>query len=100
MDTLLPGITAGRLRTTRLTVAVLSIADRSGQAVLFAHGNVSSSLFWQPTMLALPGPYRPLAIDMRGFGDSDPEPARIGDDHYPGTSRPADACPSHRRLTV
>jgi pimeloyl-ACP methyl ester carboxylesterase len=38
------------------------------------HGNVSSSLFWQPTMLALPAPYRPLAIDLRGFGDTDPEP--------------------------
>jgi pimeloyl-ACP methyl ester carboxylesterase len=35
---------------------------------------VSSSLFWQPTMLALPGPYRPLAIDLRGFGETDPEP--------------------------
>ena len=38
------------------------------------HGNVSSSLFWQPTMLALPEPYRPLAIDLRGFGGTDPEP--------------------------
>jgi hypothetical protein len=27
--------------------------------VLFVHGNVSSSLFWQPTMLALPEAYRP-----------------------------------------
>jgi len=74
MDTLLPGITAQRVPTSRLTAAVLSIAGRSGQAVLFVHGNVSSSLFWQPTMLALPGPYRPLAIDLRGFGDTDPEP--------------------------
>ncbi|MBV9208123.1 MAG: alpha/beta fold hydrolase [Actinobacteria bacterium] len=76
MDTLLPGTTAGRLPTRRLTVNVLSVAGRpgSGQHVLFVHGNVSSSLFWQPAMLALPGQYRPLAIDLRGFGDTDPEP--------------------------
>src|SRR6516164_4336569 len=63
MDTLLPGIIAERMPTSRLSVAML-----------FVHGNVSSSLFWQPTMLALPGTYRPLAVDLRGFGDTDPEP--------------------------
>jgi pimeloyl-ACP methyl ester carboxylesterase len=74
MDTLLPGIAVRRLPTSRLTVAVLSVPGRSGPAVLFVHGNVSSSLFWQPAMLALPESYRPLAIDLRGFGDTDPEP--------------------------
>jgi pimeloyl-ACP methyl ester carboxylesterase len=74
METLLPGITAERMPTSRLTVAVLSVADRTGPAVLFVHGNVSSSLFWQPAMLALSEPYRPLAIDLRGFGGTDPEP--------------------------
>ena len=74
MDTLLPGITAQRVPTSRLTVNVLNVAGRTGPAVLFVHGNVSSSLFWQPLMLALPESYRPLAIDMRGFGNSDPEP--------------------------
>jgi pimeloyl-ACP methyl ester carboxylesterase len=74
MKTLLPGVTAERVPTDRLTVAVLSVTGRAGPAVLFVHGNVSSSLFWQPTMLALPGEYRPLAIDLRGFGDTDPEP--------------------------
>ncbi len=77
MDTLLPGISAERLPTSRLTVNTLSVAEREdhhGPAVLFVHGNVSSSLFWQPTMLALPEPFRPLAIDLRGFGDTDDEP--------------------------
>ena len=55
-------------------MAVLSVAGRTGQPVLFVHGNVSSSLFWQPTMLALPEGYRPLAVDLRGFGQTDPEP--------------------------
>src|SRR6476659_6090459 len=74
MKTLLPGVTAERMPTDRLTVAVLSVTGRAGPAVLFVHGNVSSSLFWQPSMLALPGEYRPLAIDLRGFGGTDPEP--------------------------
>ena len=74
MDTLLPGIAVERVPTSRLTVAVWSVAARTGPAVLFVHGNVSSSLFWQPAMLALPRRYRPLAIDLRGFGDTDPRP--------------------------
>ena len=74
MDTLLPGITLDQVPTSRLTTAVLSVPGRTGPAVLFVHGNVSSSLFWQPTMLALPEPYRPLAIDLRGFGETDPLP--------------------------
>jgi pimeloyl-ACP methyl ester carboxylesterase len=74
MQTLLPGITMERVRTRRLTMAVLSAAGRSGQPVLFVHGNVSSALFWQPVMLALPEGYRPLAVDLRGFGDTDPGP--------------------------
>ena len=62
MDTLSPGITAERMPTSRLTVNVLEVAGSrdtgptpEGTAVLFVHGNVSSSLFWQPMMLALPG---------------------------------------------
>ena len=74
MDTLLPGITAERVPTSRLTVNALSVAGRTGPPVLFVHGNVSSSLFWQPMMLALPETFRPLAIDLRGFGNTDPEP--------------------------
>ncbi|MFY9934517.1 MAG: alpha/beta hydrolase [Streptosporangiaceae bacterium] len=74
MDTLLPGIEAERVPTSRLTTNLLSVAGRSGPAVLFVHGNVSSSLFWQPTMLALPESYQPLAVDLRGFGDTDDEP--------------------------
>ena len=74
MDTLLPGITAERMATSRLTVNLLSVPGRTGPAVLFVHGNVSSSLFWQPMMLALPEAYQPLAIDLRGFGATDDEP--------------------------
>ena len=69
MQTPLAGIRADRPATSRLMAGVLSVAGRGGQAVLFVHGHVSSSLFWQPTMLSLPDSYRPVAIDLRGFGD-------------------------------
>jgi pimeloyl-ACP methyl ester carboxylesterase len=67
METLLPGITAERVPTSRLTMAVLSVAGRAGEPVVFVHGNVSSSLFWQPTMRALPEGYRPLAVHLMGW---------------------------------
>ncbi len=73
MSTLLDGITATAVPTGRLTMNVLSVRE-AGEPVLFVHGNVSSSLFWQTTMLALPSPYRPLAVDLRGFGDTEPLP--------------------------
>ncbi len=79
-DVLLPGITATRVPTARLTQNVLHPegADPSGPgaAVLFVHGNVSSSLFWQPTLLAVHGTgrHRVLAVDLRGYGETDPLP--------------------------
>lgn len=71
---MLDGITADRVATPRLTAQVLSVAGRDGDPVVFVHGNVSSSLFWQRQMLDLPATYRPLAVDLRGFGGSDTLP--------------------------
>ena len=79
-DTLLPGTTATRVPTARLTQNVqhLEGVDPAGpgEVVLFVHGNVSSALFWQQPMLALAatGRVRPLAVDLRGYGDTDPLP--------------------------
>jgi pimeloyl-ACP methyl ester carboxylesterase len=79
-DVLLPGITATRVATPRLTQSILHPdgADPAGagEAVLFVHGNVSSALFWQQTMLAVAetGRHRVLAVDLRGYGDTDPLP--------------------------
>ncbi|SFR87595.1 Pimeloyl-ACP methyl ester carboxylesterase [Agromyces sp. CF514] len=74
VETLLPGIRARSVVTPRLTANVLEreadAASAASRTVLFVHGNVSSSLFWQPTMLGLPGDIRALAVDLRGFGDS------------------------------
>lgn len=71
---LLPGITDRMVPTERLAVHILEVPERAGVPVVFVHGNVSSSLFWQQAMLALPDGYRPIAVDLRGFGGTDPEP--------------------------
>ncbi|MEO3872569.1 alpha/beta hydrolase [Nonomuraea sp. B12E4] len=64
-----------KVTTPRLTHHVLTVEGRTtGEPVLFVHGNVSSSAFWRDTMAALPERYRPLAADLRGFGESDPAP--------------------------
>lgn len=70
--TIFDGITAHAVHTDRLRAQVLH-RPATGQVrrtVVFVHGNVSSSLFWQPLMLALPQDLDAYAIDLRGFGGS------------------------------
>ena len=75
VDTIFPGITSSRVETPRLTANVLERpSDAATTTVLLVHGNTSSSLFWQPLMLDLPHDVRALAVDLRGFGDSDTLP--------------------------
>lgn len=71
-ENLLPGITARDVDTPRLRVNVLEHAGEGDVPVVFVHGNCSSSLFWQPLMRSLP--VRSLAVDLRGFGDSEVKP--------------------------
>lgn len=75
---LFDGIRAHRIDTARYTANVLERPAADPEAptatVVFVHGNVSSSHFYQPTMLALPAGVRALAIDLRGFGDSETKP--------------------------
>lgn len=66
------GITASRVETDRYAANVLEHPGEGEVPVVFIHGNVSSSLFWQPMMQDLP--VRSLAIDLRGFGDSETKP--------------------------
>ncbi|PRY51029.1 pimeloyl-ACP methyl ester carboxylesterase [Geodermatophilus tzadiensis] len=79
-DVLLPGITATRVPTARLVQNVLHPEGTDpagpGEAVLFVHGNVSSALFWQQQLLTVQetGRHRALAVDLRGYGDTDPLP--------------------------
>ncbi|ALO11924.1 hydrolase or acyltransferase (alpha/beta hydrolase superfamily)-like protein [Streptomyces venezuelae] len=65
-----------RVPTDRLTQQITEPtgAPSDGEAVVFVHGNVSSSVFWHSTLTTLPDRYRPLAVDLRGFGGTDPLP--------------------------
>ncbi|MEF3404296.1 alpha/beta hydrolase [Agromyces sp. CCNWLW203] len=75
VDTIFPGIVARRVETPRLVAGVLERpADDPSTTVVFVHGNVSSSLFWQPMMLSLPPRVASFAVDLRGFGDSETLP--------------------------
>ncbi|MBM9469445.1 alpha/beta hydrolase [Nakamurella leprariae] len=69
------GITVSMVPTERLTVCVREVEGReAGWPVVFVHGNVSSSPFFFRAMQALPDQYRPIAVDLRGFGGTDTAP--------------------------
>lgn len=77
--TLFDGLTSRTLETTRLVVGVI---EREGddatasadQTVILVHTATSSSLVWQELMQDLPSDLRVIAIDLRGFGDSESLP--------------------------
>ena len=70
----LEGIDAKTVATTRLATHFLERGPADGVPVIFVHGNVSSSLFFEETLAALPDVYRGIAVDLRGFGDSETKP--------------------------
>jgi len=69
--TLPDGVRSATVETSRLRVHYLETGPADGVPVVFLHGNLVSSLFWDETLAALPDRYRGLAVDMRGFGDSE-----------------------------
>ena len=71
---LLDGITSFEITTPRLKTQLLESGPTNGEPVLFIHGNVASSRFFEETLVALPQGYRGLAPDLRGFGKSETKP--------------------------
>jgi pimeloyl-ACP methyl ester carboxylesterase len=77
--TLFDGITSRVIETPRLSVNVL---ERSGddpqtppeRTIVLLHGVVTSALLWQELMEDLPGDLRVIAVDLRGFGDTENTP--------------------------
>jgi pimeloyl-ACP methyl ester carboxylesterase len=63
-----------RLTTPRLTMNVWSAGPEDGRPVLLVHGNLSSGGFWRYVASELPDDVRVIAPDLRGYGDTDPEP--------------------------
>lgn len=70
----LAGITSQMVDTGRINTHVLSCGPSDGIPVIFVHGNASSATFFEESMLAMPGRYRCLAPDLRGYGDSEDLP--------------------------
>jgi pimeloyl-ACP methyl ester carboxylesterase len=71
---LLDGVSSREVSTPRLTTHLLESGPEEGEPVLFVHGNVASSRFFEETLAALPPDCWGLAPDLRGFGRSEPKP--------------------------
>jgi pimeloyl-ACP methyl ester carboxylesterase len=67
----IPGVEARAITSARLTTRVLFSGPEDGIPVVFLHGNASSATYWEETMIALPGGYRGIAPDQRGYGGAD-----------------------------
>lgn len=70
----LPGVTSEIIPTPRLAIHALLSGPERGVPVVFIHGNFSAATWWEETMLALPSPYRCVAPDLRGYGDTEDLP--------------------------
>ncbi len=66
----LPGIESRMIQTARINTHVLFSGQKDGTPVVLVHGNFSAATYWEETMLALPGEYRCIAPDLRGYGDT------------------------------
>lgn len=60
------------IKTPSISQSVLMNGVTSDEVILFIHGNASSSVFWEEQMEMLPSNYRALAVDLRGYGDTEP----------------------------
>ena len=59
------------IQTNRLTQFVQEVNPTAQTAVLFVHGNASSSVFWEECLEQLPPQYRGVAPDLRGYGQTE-----------------------------
>ncbi len=73
-DETLEGVESRLVDTDRLATHYLEAGDPDGPAVVFLHGNVSSSRFFEDRLTDLPETYHAIAPDMRGYGDSETRP--------------------------
>ncbi|QLG48952.1 alpha/beta fold hydrolase [Natrinema halophilum] len=78
-DDTLAGVDSRRIETDRLETHFLETSESDlttdgGETVVFLHGNVSSSRFFEDVLLELPDRHRAIAPDQRGHGDSETKP--------------------------
>lgn len=60
------------VRTGRLATHLWEAGE--GTPVVFVHGNLSDGAVWRHQLSLLPAGYHGIAVDLRGFGRTDPEP--------------------------
>lgn len=65
---MITSISSSFINTPRLRVHYLSRGAGGAEAVLFFHGNASSSTYWEEVMARLPSAFRAIAPDLRGYG--------------------------------
>ncbi len=68
------GIGSREVSTPRLSTHLLESGPEEGVPVVFVHGNVASSRFFEEMLASLPPYYRGPSPDLRGFGRSEPKP--------------------------
>ena len=68
------GFAPRRITTDRLTMNVWTSGPEDGMPVLLVHGNLSTGGFWKYVAEEFGDDVRVIAPDLRGFGDTDPEP--------------------------
>ena len=61
-----------RVETARIAMAIRERG--AGEPVVFMHGNVSSGGVWDEQLAALPDGLRGIAVDLRGYGETEPAP--------------------------
>jgi pimeloyl-ACP methyl ester carboxylesterase len=74
MHPLPPGVESRTVQTDRLRMHYLESGPESGVPVLLIHGNLSTGRFYEHLMAGASQAYRFIAPDMRGFGDTEPQP--------------------------
>jgi len=60
--------------TPRLEMHVRTAGSARGTPLVLVHGNASSSAFFRDTLGHLPPSIYGVAVDLRGFGDTEPKP--------------------------
>ena len=70
----LAGIRAQSVVTNRIRSHCLFCGDENGTPVIFIHGNLSAATFFEELMLDMPTDTWCIAVDLRGYGDTEDLP--------------------------
>ena len=65
-------LTKKKVKTPTLQQYTVRVNNNAEEVVLFIHGNASSSVFWEEQLELLPSDYRGIAVDLRGYGKTEP----------------------------